>query len=89
MLHLAYLSLIRRPLSKVLLWALIAISCALPVFLLQTASGLYEGINRAVSPFPILVGDKGSSYQLVLHTIFFRDKPLGNMEKGGTRAPGL
>lgn len=82
MLHLAYLSLIRRPLSKVLLWALIAISCALPVFLLQTASGLYEGINRAVSPFPILVGDKGSPYQLVLHTIFFRDKPLGNMEKG-------
>ncbi len=82
MFHLAYLSLIRRPLSKALLWALIAISCALPVFLLETSLGLYDGINRAVSPFPILVGDKGSSYQLVLNTVFLRDKPLGNMENG-------
>ncbi len=80
MFHLALLSLIRRPLSKALLWALIAISCALPVFLLQTVGGLYDGINRAVTPFPILVGEKGSSYQLVLHSVFFRDKPLGNMD---------
>ena len=81
MFHLALLSLLRRPLSKAILLALIAVSCALPVFLLQTVGGLYDGINRAVTPFPILVGDKGSAYQLVLNSVFLRDKPLGNMEK--------
>lgn len=79
MLYLAYLSFIRRPLTRLILLFLIALACALPVFLLQTAGGLYEGINRAVSPFPILVGAKGSSYQLVLNTVFLRDKPIGNI----------
>ncbi len=81
MFKLAFLSLVRRPLSRVILLVLIAISCALPIFLLQTVGGLYDGINRAVSPFPILVGAKGSAYQLVLNTVFLRDKPIGNMEK--------
>ena len=79
MLHLAFLSFIRRPLTRLILLFLIALACALPVFLLQTAGGLYDGINRAVSPFPILVGAKGSSYQLVLNTVFLRDKPIGNI----------
>lgn len=79
MLHLAFLSFIRRPLTRLILLFLIALACALPVFLLQTAIGLYDGINRAVSPFPILVGAKGSSYQLVLNTVFLRDKPIGNI----------
>lgn len=79
MLHLAFLSFIRRPLTRLILLFLIALACALPVFLLQTAVGLYDGINRAVSPFPILVGAKGSSYQLVLNTVFLRDKPIGNI----------
>lgn len=81
MLHLAFLSLIRRPLTRLILLFLIALVCALPVFLLQTAGGLYDGINRAVSPFPILVGAKGSSYQLVLNTVFLRDKPIGNITR--------
>lgn len=81
MLHLAFLSLIRRPLTRLILLFLIALACALPVFLLQTAGGLYDGINRAVSPFPILVGAKGSSYQLVLNTVFLRDKPIGNITR--------
>lgn len=79
MLHLAFLSFIRRPLTRLILLFLIALACALPVFLLQTAGGLYDGINRAVSPFPILAGAKGSSYQLVLNTVFLRDKPIGNI----------
>lgn len=79
MLHLAFLSFIRRPLTRLILLFLIALACALPVFLLQTAGGLYDGINHAVSPFPILAGAKGSSYQLVLNTVFLRDKPIGNI----------
>lgn len=51
----------------------------MPVFLLQVTDGLYEGINHSVRPFPILVGAKGSSYQLVLNTVFLRDRPIGNI----------
>ncbi len=86
MLHLAILSFLRRPLSRLLLLCIIAISTSLPVFLWQTAGGLYDGINRAVTPFPILAGTKGSSYQLVLNTVFFRDRPLGNMTKEEAQA---
>ncbi|MFQ9400821.1 MAG: hypothetical protein ACLR1D_00065 [Dialister sp.] len=41
--------------------------------------GLYRGINRAVEPFPILAGAKGSAYQLVLNTVFLKDRPLENI----------
>ncbi len=78
-LKLAFLSLFRRPLRQGLLFLIIALSCALPVFLLQMTGGLYRGINRAVEPFPILAGVKGSAYQLILNTIFFRDRPVGNI----------
>ena len=81
MIHLALLSLLRRPLSRLLLMGLIALSCALPVFLLQTAGGLYAALNRAVEPFPILAGSPGSSYQLVLNTVFLRDRPLENLSQ--------
>ncbi|WP_296956641.1 ABC transporter permease [uncultured Dialister sp.] len=80
MIRLAFLSLVRRPLRQFLLFLLIVLTAAVPVFILQVTGGLYEGINRAVSPFPILVGDKGSAYQLVLNTVFLRDRPLGNIK---------
>ena len=32
-----------------------------------------------MSPFPILAGAKGSAYQLVLNTVFLRDRPVGNI----------
>lgn len=79
MIRLAFLSLVRRPLRQFLLFLLIVVTCALPVFILQMAGGLYGGINRAVSPFPILAGAKGSAYQLVLNTVFLRDRPVGNI----------
>lgn len=81
MIRLAWLSLLRRPLSRLLLLGMIALACALPVFLLQTAGGLYAGINRAVEPFPIIAGSPGSSYQLVLNTVFLRDRSLENLSK--------
>lgn len=79
MIRLAFLSLVRRPLRQFLLFLLILVTAAVPVFILQTAGGLYGGINRAVSPFPILAGSKGSAYQLVLNTVFLRDRPVGNI----------
>lgn len=82
MLKLAALSLIRRPLRYGLLILLTAVACALPVFVIQLAGGLYQGLNRAAAPFPILAGAKGSPYQLVLNTVFLRDRPIGNIPYG-------
>lgn len=77
--RLSFLSIVRRPGRHVLLILLLAAACALPVFLIQMTSGLYHGLNRAVEPFPILEGAKGSPYQLVINTIFLRDRPIGNI----------
>lgn len=82
MLRLAFLSLWRRPLRYGLLLLLTAVACALPVFVIQMAGGLYQGLNRAAAPFPILAGAKGSPYQLVLNTVFLRDRPIGNIPYG-------
>lgn len=78
-LRLAFLSVLRRPARHILLVLLLAAACALPVFLLQMTAGLYNGLNRAVEPFPILMGAKGSPYQLVINTVFLRDHPIGNI----------
>lgn len=78
-LRLAFLSILRRPARHMLLLLLLAAACALPVFLLQMTAGLYNGLNRAVEPFPILMGAKGSPYQLVINTVFLRDHPIGNI----------
>lgn len=81
-LRLACLSLLRRPARHALLLLILAAACALPVFLIQMAAGLYNGLNRAVEPFPILAGAKGSPYQLVINTVFLRDHPIGNISYG-------
>ncbi|MGM9517946.1 MAG: FtsX-like permease family protein [Acidaminococcus sp.] len=78
-LRLAWLSLWRRPLRYGILLLLTAIACALPVFVIQLAGGLYQGLNRAAAPFPILAGAKGSPYQLVINTVFLQDRPIGNI----------
>lgn len=78
-LRLAWLSLWRRPLRYGILLLLMAIACALPVFVIQMAGGLYQGLNRAAAPFPILAGAKGSPYQLVINTVFLQDRPIGNI----------
>ena len=78
-LKLAFLSLWRRALKHCIILFFIAAVTALPVFLLQMTGGLYRGINRAVEPFPIIAGSKGSAYQLVLSTVFLKDRPLGNI----------
>lgn len=76
---LALRSLLRRPAQHLLLLLLLAAAAALPVFLIQMTAGLYNGLNRAAEPFPILAGAKGSPYQLVINTVFLRDHPIGNI----------
>lgn len=78
-LKLAFLSLLRRPWRQGIVILLIALAASLPIFILQMAGGLYNGINNAVAPFPIIAGTKGSSYQLVFNTVFLKDRPLGNI----------
>lgn len=87
-LRLACLSLLRRPARHALLLLILAAACALPVFLIQMAAGLYNGLNRAVEPFPILAGAKGSPYQLVINTVFLRDHPIGNIAYGEVENSG-
>lgn len=76
---LAVLSILRRPLRYLLLLCFIALAAALPVYIIQLTAGLYNGLNRAVEPFPLVAGAKGSQYQLVLNTVFLRDRPIGNI----------
>jgi putative ABC transport system permease protein len=59
--------------------AVIAFSVGLCVALMSIAIGLQEGLIRAVEPFELVVGAKGSPYQLVLNTVFHQDAPVGNL----------
>ncbi|MDR1375941.1 MAG: ABC transporter permease [Synergistaceae bacterium] len=57
----------------------IAFSVGLAVALFLTAQGLQLGLTHAVEPFELIVGAKGSPYQLLLNTVFLQDAPIGNI----------
>jgi putative ABC transport system permease protein len=59
--------------------AISAFSVGLAVALFLLAQGLRLGLIRAVEPFELIVGAKGSPYQLVLNTVFLQDVPVGNI----------
>ena len=56
-----------------------AFSAGLAVALFLLAQGLRLGLVRAVEPFELIVGAKGSPYQLALNTVFLQDVPVGNI----------
>ncbi|MDR1048440.1 MAG: ABC transporter permease [Synergistaceae bacterium] len=56
-----------------------AFSAGLAVALFLLVQGLRLGLVRAVEPFEIIVGAKGSPYQLALNTVFLQDVPVGNI----------
>jgi putative ABC transport system permease protein len=56
-----------------------AFSAGLAVALFLLAQGLRLGLIRAAEPFDLIVGAKGSPYQLVLNTVFLQDVPVGNI----------
>ncbi len=67
-----------RPLQFFTLALALALGSALASFLFLAVSGLQDGLARAVEPFSLLVGAKGSQYQLTTNSIFLQDAPLGN-----------
>ena len=72
-------SLCYRPWISGLVVMLTALTIGLAVTVLLVSTGLQQGVARAVEPFPLLAGAKGSPYQLVLNTVFLQDVPLGNI----------
>jgi putative ABC transport system permease protein len=56
-----------------------AFSAGLAVALFLLAQGLRLGLIRAVEPFELIAGAKGSPYQLALNTVFLQDVPVGNI----------
>jgi putative ABC transport system permease protein len=69
-----------RPFQTVSAVAVLALSSALAVMLFILARGFRDGLIRAVEPFDLIVGAKGSPYQLVLNTVLLRDVPIGNIK---------
>ena len=69
-----------RPFQTIAAVAVLALSSALAVMLFLLAQGLRDGLIRAVEPFDLIVGAKGSPYQLVLNTVMLRDVPIGNIK---------
>jgi putative ABC transport system permease protein len=59
--------------------SVVAFSVGLAVALFLLAQGLRLGLVRAVEPFDLIVGARGSPYQLVLNTVFLQDVPVGNI----------
>ena len=69
-----------RPFQTAAAVTLLALSSALAVMLFLLTQGLRDGLIRAVEPFDLIVGAKGSPYQLVLNTVMLRDVPIGNIK---------
>jgi putative ABC transport system permease protein len=68
-----------RPFQTFSFIAVIAFSSGLAGALYLAASGLRLGLVNAVEPFDVVVGVKGSPYQLVLNAVFLQDVPAGNI----------
>ena len=62
--------------------AVVAFSVGLAVALFLVAQGLRLGLVHAVEPFELIVGAKGSPYQLLLNTVFLQD---AEVQKGRRR----
>jgi putative ABC transport system permease protein len=68
-----------RPFQTFSVIAVIAFSSGLAAALYLVASGLRSGLVNAVEPFDVVVGVRGSPYQLVLNAVFLQDVPAGNI----------
>ena len=75
----AFRHLRSRPFQTFSVVSIVAFSIGLAVILFVLAQGLRLGLIRAVEPFDLIIGAKGSPYQLVLNTVFLQDAPVGNI----------
>ncbi|MDR1652031.1 MAG: ABC transporter permease, partial [Synergistaceae bacterium] len=71
-----------RPFQTFSVIAVTAFSAALAVALFVAVQGLRAGLVKAVEPFDLIAGAKGSPYQMVLNTVFLQDSPAGNISWG-------
>ena len=77
--QIAWSELRHRPWQTLLLTLLIALAIASSVFIAALSFGMHYGLTKATEPFPQLVGAKGSANQLVLNTVYLKDRPIGNI----------
>jgi putative ABC transport system permease protein len=77
--YIAFRHLRSRPFQAFSVVSIVAFSVGLAVALFVLAQGLRLGLIRAVEPFDLIVGAKGSPYQLVLNTVFLQDAPVGHI----------
>jgi putative ABC transport system permease protein len=78
-LHIALRHLRSRAFQTFSVVSIAAFSVGLAVALFLLAQGLRLGLIRAVEPFELIAGAKGSPYQLALNTVFLQDVPIGNI----------
>ncbi len=69
-----------RPLQNLLAVTVMAVSIAAAVSIMLLAEGLHNGLVQAARPFPMVMGSRGSSNQLVLNTVFMQDQPAANFD---------
>lgn len=77
--QIAWSELRHRPWQTLLLTLLIALAIASSVFIAALSFGMHHGLTKATEPFPQIVGAKGSANQLVLNTVYLKDRPIGNI----------
>lgn len=79
MISLALAYLRERPLTSALNVALLAISVAMLVLLMQFGAQAGERFERDARGVDLVVGAKGSPLQLILSSVFHVDQPTGNI----------
>lgn len=77
--QIAWSELHHRPWQTLLLTLLIALAIASSVFIAALSFGMHYGLTKATEPFQQIVGAKGSANQLVLNTVYLKDRPIGNI----------
>ncbi len=77
--QIAWSELRHRPWQTLLLTLLIALAIASSVFIAALSFGMHYGLTKATEPFQQIVGAKGSANQLVLNTVYLKDRPIGNV----------
>ena len=72
-------NLAEKPVQNLLIGLIVAAAVMLSTIVVMLSQGIQAGLIKATEPFDLIVGAKGSPYQLVLNTVFLQDSPLGNI----------
>ena len=72
-------NLAEKPVQNLLIGLIVAAAVMLSTVVVMLSQGIQAGLVKATEPFDLIVGAKGSPYQLVLNTVFLQDSPVGNI----------